>query len=231
MAAVPLAAFVLMSAATRVVEPKLPEASPPSTHAALVWANRVFTSRAEFSAWLSARGATYEQWSKSHPGAAPWDAPVRAEAPSPRHHAGRSHGLVYALLALAAGLTALLAVLVQRSRSTRRVRVRRARAGRRTSTARARAAMAAAAHRRLGPGIAVGTRRRAPSAPRTKATTIVSAASARVGALSSLRIRRRPPASSPIPRYGSSLVRTSIGYVGVGALSVAAGAVIALLAH
>lgn len=34
---------------------------------AVVWGNRVFTSRAEFAHWLKARGLSYSRWAKTHP--------------------------------------------------------------------------------------------------------------------------------------------------------------------
>jgi hypothetical protein len=34
---------------------------------AIVWANRVFSSRAALASWLSARGTTYESWARRHP--------------------------------------------------------------------------------------------------------------------------------------------------------------------
>ena len=37
---------------------------------AIVWANRVFSSRAALAAWLSVRGTTYESWARRHPGEA-----------------------------------------------------------------------------------------------------------------------------------------------------------------
>jgi hypothetical protein len=37
----------------------------PQPHS-VVWANRVFSSRAALTSWLSARGATYERWAKLH---------------------------------------------------------------------------------------------------------------------------------------------------------------------
>jgi hypothetical protein len=36
----------------------------------LVWSDRVFTSRADFAAWLSSRGSDYKVWSERHPAAA-----------------------------------------------------------------------------------------------------------------------------------------------------------------
>jgi hypothetical protein len=36
----------------------------------LVWSDRVFSSRADFAAWLAWRGTDYELWSKRHPAAA-----------------------------------------------------------------------------------------------------------------------------------------------------------------
>jgi hypothetical protein len=36
----------------------------------LVWSDRVFTSRADFAAWLEGRGTDYEVWAERHPAAA-----------------------------------------------------------------------------------------------------------------------------------------------------------------
>jgi hypothetical protein len=36
----------------------------------LVWSDRVFTSRADFAAWLEGRGSDYEVWAERHPAAA-----------------------------------------------------------------------------------------------------------------------------------------------------------------
>ena len=35
---------------------------------AIVWANRVFSSRAALATWLAVRGTTYESWARRHPG-------------------------------------------------------------------------------------------------------------------------------------------------------------------
>lgn len=49
---------------------------------AIVWANRDFSSRAPLASWLSARGATYELWSRRHPDAAA----LLEHLPSPTLH-------------------------------------------------------------------------------------------------------------------------------------------------
>jgi hypothetical protein len=50
---------------------------------ALVWGDRVFTSKAELSEWLKTRGIAYDVWVERHPGAAPWEpAPTDAAAPA-----------------------------------------------------------------------------------------------------------------------------------------------------
>jgi hypothetical protein len=36
----------------------------------LVWSDRVFSTRADFAAWLDSRGTSYELWSERHPSAA-----------------------------------------------------------------------------------------------------------------------------------------------------------------
>ena len=40
---------------------------------AVVWADRVFTSRAQLADWLEARGASYESWVARHPNLSPWE--------------------------------------------------------------------------------------------------------------------------------------------------------------
>ena len=66
--AVLVAALVLF--ATRFVEE-----TPPTSEAranSIAWGDRVFASRARLEDWLDAHGASYEEWARKHPGAAPW---------------------------------------------------------------------------------------------------------------------------------------------------------------
>jgi hypothetical protein len=41
--------------------------SAPSAPIGIVWADRVFISKAQLSAWLLSRGARYADWAKNHP--------------------------------------------------------------------------------------------------------------------------------------------------------------------
>jgi hypothetical protein len=79
----------------------------------IVWSNRVFATRGEFSRWLRARGVSYETWASNHPAAeaaaARGQSPVNpaasiAEAASPDHN----HLLAIAV----AGFVAAVLVLV-----------------------------------------------------------------------------------------------------------------------
>jgi hypothetical protein len=40
---------------------------------AVVWADRVFTSKAQLADWLEARGTSYESWVARHPNLSPWE--------------------------------------------------------------------------------------------------------------------------------------------------------------
>lgn len=39
----------------------------------LFWANRTFSTKVEFAAWLEQRNASYADWVERHPGASPWE--------------------------------------------------------------------------------------------------------------------------------------------------------------
>jgi hypothetical protein len=44
--------------------------APQGEATAIIWDGRVFQSQAELTAWLTARGSLYSDWSTAHPGAA-----------------------------------------------------------------------------------------------------------------------------------------------------------------
>lgn len=102
----------------------------PQRPTAIVWGDRVFTTRADLASWLRARGVRYETWARRHPALArprvarpvP-DTPDRARAAAPAGDDGNGNVrlLVGGLLALASG--SVLAVLVRRRRSTPRRRL------------------------------------------------------------------------------------------------------------
>ena len=57
--------FALVRTATQVVG--VPEAPTAAKSSSIVWANRVFVTRAELARWLRARGASYARWAQRHP--------------------------------------------------------------------------------------------------------------------------------------------------------------------
>jgi hypothetical protein len=151
---VPLAAagfaFGLATAATKLIKAE-PTFTPAPT--SIVWADRVYSTKHDLSAWLKSRGATYEVWSARHPGdaqilersgpptptapAAP-SAPARqtGSAPSQSDHMTLAIGVVIgSLLGLIALLTAVrfrrlqFAGRTQSVPASRRLTLRRRRAG------------------------------------------------------------------------------------------------------
>jgi hypothetical protein len=59
---------------------------------AIVWDNRVFSSRAALASWLASRGTTYQRWAKQHPTDAAIVEHVRARAfTPPTHQAAGAH--------------------------------------------------------------------------------------------------------------------------------------------
>ena len=68
---VPLAALAFVHVATSLMaEPAPAQAMYPQS---ILWAGRVFTSKAEFAGWLSRHDESYRHWVKLHPGASPWE--------------------------------------------------------------------------------------------------------------------------------------------------------------
>lgn len=102
------------------------EPPPPLRPTAIVWADRVFTSKADLASWLRARGGSYRAWAQRHPALAqPRSAPTAAGAPD-RVPAAASAGddagpsallLIGGFLALCTGF--VLAVQVRRQLSGR----------------------------------------------------------------------------------------------------------------
>lgn len=68
-------AFALVRTATQVVG--VPEA-PVAKSGSIVWANRVFVTRAELARWLRVRGASYTRWAERHPALAGRQQPAEA---------------------------------------------------------------------------------------------------------------------------------------------------------
>jgi hypothetical protein len=68
---VPLAALAFVHVATSL----MPEPTPAQTMypQSILWAGRVFSSKAEFAGWLGRHDESYAQWVKLHPGASPWE--------------------------------------------------------------------------------------------------------------------------------------------------------------
>jgi hypothetical protein len=67
---------------TQVIErAEGPVATDDGRGNAVVWADRVFTSRAQLADWLEVRGTSYESWVKRHPNLSPWEpaAPAASE--------------------------------------------------------------------------------------------------------------------------------------------------------
>lgn len=96
----------------------------------LVWSDRVFSTRTDFAAWLSARGSSYERWSAHHPSAArrfedhsrrplasQSSAPSEAAGSSPAPRAGSTKALLIASLSL--GLLVAMLALASAVRSAR----------------------------------------------------------------------------------------------------------------
>jgi hypothetical protein len=50
---------------------------------AMVWADRVFTTKPQLSNWLEARGIAYEVWVDRHPGVAPWEPKPKPKPAAP----------------------------------------------------------------------------------------------------------------------------------------------------
>jgi len=105
---VPLAALAFVHVATSL----MPEPTPAQTMypQSILWAGRVFTSKAEFAGWLERHDESYRRWVRMHPGASPWE-PRRASPIEVVKPEGRgldlSRGLPFLFVALLAGGLAL----------------------------------------------------------------------------------------------------------------------------
>jgi hypothetical protein len=87
---VPLAALAFVHVATSLMPAPAPaQAMYPQS---ILWAGRVFTSKAEFAGWLSRHDESYRHWVKLHPGASPWEprpaASIDAARPKPKSDGG-----------------------------------------------------------------------------------------------------------------------------------------------
>jgi hypothetical protein len=83
---IPLAAagfaFGLVTAAIALIGDPSQAAERPT---ALVWADRVFSTKQGFAAWLESRGGTYEAWADRHPAAVAVLDPEARTAAAPTH--------------------------------------------------------------------------------------------------------------------------------------------------
>jgi hypothetical protein len=105
---VPLAALAFVHVATSLMpEPTPAQAMYPQS---ILWAGRVFTSKAEFAGWLERHDESYRGWVRMHPGASPWE-PRRAQPIEVVKPEGRgldlSRGVPFLFVALLAGGLAL----------------------------------------------------------------------------------------------------------------------------
>jgi hypothetical protein len=115
----PLATVAFLHVATSVMGDPAPVVTPAATHppASLVWADRVFTTKAEFRTWLARRDQSYARWVKMHPGASPWE--PRAQQPVvPVARETDGWGVRSTLLAVGLALVGVLAVLAVRARDS-----------------------------------------------------------------------------------------------------------------
>ncbi len=71
-------AFLIATALSTVLSEPSTEPQPEAT--GLLWDGRVFTSRAEFAAWLEGRGLSIQEWEQRHP-SSPWA--TATEKPTP----------------------------------------------------------------------------------------------------------------------------------------------------
>jgi hypothetical protein len=66
----PAALVLMLGAAMRAFDDPIQRRGEAE---AMVWSDRVFTSKSQFTHWLESRGADYVQWTVRHPGVAPWE--------------------------------------------------------------------------------------------------------------------------------------------------------------
>jgi hypothetical protein len=103
---VPLAALAFVHVATTL----MPEPTPAQTMypQSVLWAGRVFTSKAEFARWLRRHDESYAHWVRMHPGASPWESRPATPIPSADRDGGGldlRRGLPFLFIGLlAAGL-------------------------------------------------------------------------------------------------------------------------------
>ena len=108
-----LLAFVVMTGAERLAgtSPIQSRLQPTS----VLWANRIFATRADLARWLRSRGASYETWAVSHPRLAAANSAQRAQAAdhlaSVVHSKGQDPTHLIAL-GVAGGVALLLALVL-----------------------------------------------------------------------------------------------------------------------
>lgn len=117
---VPLAALAFVHVATSLMaEPTPAQAMYPQS---ILWAGRVFTSKAEFAGWLSRHDESYRHWVKLHPGASPWEprpaASIEAVKPKPKPEDGGGIDFERGLPILYVGLLAAAVAFAVRARGT-----------------------------------------------------------------------------------------------------------------
>src|SRR5438477_5986599 len=114
-----LLAFVVMTGAERLAgtSPIQSRLQPTS----VLWANRIFATRADLARWLRSKGASYETWALSHPRLAAANSPQRTEAADQRASAVHSKGqdpTHLIALGVAGGVALLLALVLLYERRT-----------------------------------------------------------------------------------------------------------------
>jgi hypothetical protein len=119
----PLVTVAFLHVATSMMGNPKPIHTPAAEvpPASLVWADRVFTTKAQFSIWLARRDQSYARWVKKHPSASPWEPsavvvaapPVTAVVEETEGGSARS-----TLLAALLALVGVLIVLAVRARDS-----------------------------------------------------------------------------------------------------------------
>ena len=114
---VPFAALAFVHVATSLMPEPTP--APALYPQSILWAGRVFTSKAEFAGWLSRHDESYRHWVKLHPGASPWEPRPAAsiEAAKPKVERG-GIDLRRGLPILYVGLLAVAVAFAVRARGT-----------------------------------------------------------------------------------------------------------------